>query len=225
MPRRQTVFVQDQIYHVLNKGVAGLPVFFSNRDYSRFLRLIDYYRFADTPTSFSHFLQTPSEVRQPILDSLQKKNNIQVEILAFCLMPNHFHLLIKQVKNNGILKFMSNVQNGYVKYINTKEKRAGPLFQAVFKAKWIETDEQLLHVSRYIHLNPVTAYLVKPEQLLKYSWFSLPFYLDRVYIKPSFLNTNIINNFFETHKSHQDFIYNQIDYQRELAKIKHLMLE
>ncbi len=140
-------------------------------------------------------------------------------------MPNHFHLLVKQVLEKGIVKFMGNIQNGYVKYINIKEERAGPLFQSTFKAKRIETDEQLLHVSRYIHLNPVTAYLVESEKIIEYPWSSLSSYLSNTSPKQSFINTEIINSFFKNQKNHKEFILNQVEYQRELAKIKHLILE
>lgn len=227
MPVRQTIFAQDQIYHIFNRGVASQTIFLSQRHYSRFLQLIDYYRFANTPVSFSHLMKTPTEIKQQVFENLIKENKLQIEVLSFCLMPNHFHLLLKQILEKGIVKFMGNVQNSYVKYLNIKEKRVGPLFQSAFKAKIIETEEQLLHVSRYIHLNPVTAYLIKQEKLIEYPWSSLSSYLNNnnIFPKKLFVNTKIINIFFKTQENHKEFIFDQVEYQRELAKIKHLVLE
>ena len=76
-----------------------------------------------------------------------------MEIICYCLMPNHLHLLLRQLMDGGISKFMSNFANSYTRYFNTKSKRKGPVFEGKFKAKRIETDEQLLHLSRHIHLN------------------------------------------------------------------------
>ncbi len=223
VPYRKTIFAQDQIYHVFNRGVASLPIFLSKAYHQRFIQLIEYYRFVNTPISFSHFIQIAKETKDQIIETLIKENIVHIEILAFCLMPNHFHFLLKQISDKGIIKFMSNLQNGYVKYLNIKGGRVGPLFQSAFKAKHIESDEQLLHVSRYIHLNPTTSYLVSKEKLSQYPWSSFPSYIgSSLYL---FVNTEIINSFFKDQEKHKEFIIDQIDYQRQLANIKHLVLE
>lgn len=228
MPYRQTVFAQDQIYHVFNRGVAKVPIFFSSRDYVRFLLLTDYYRFSNTPTSFSHLIKLPIEERQPLMDTLHKDNNLQVEILSFCLMPNHFHFLLKQKTEKGITNFMGNIQNSYVKYLNIKKGRTGPLFQSAFKAVRIDTEEQLLHVSRYIHLNPSTGYLIEPENLIEYPWSSLAFYSGNPFncLKNlSFVNPEMVLSLFKNGEDYKNFVFDQAEYQRELDKIKHLILE
>ena len=225
MPYRQTVFAPGEIYHVFNRGVARQPIFFSRNNYSRFIQLIDYYRFCQTPVSFSLLMNTPVEIRGEMLKSLIKENNLQAEILAFCLMPNHFHFLLKEVSEKGIANFMRYVQNGYAKYLNIKENRVGPLFQSMFKAVRIQSDEQLLHVSRYIHLNPSTEYLVKIEKLSEYSWSSLPVYLDTKHPDFSFVNPEPVLSFFKDNEKYKEFVLDQAEYQRELDKIKHLTLE
>lgn len=225
VPYRKTIFVQDQAYHTFNRGVARSPIFFSTQHYARFLQLVDYYRFANTPTSFSQLMKIPVETRQQIINGLRKENNLQVEILAFCLMPNHFHFLLKQIAEKGIINFMGNLQNSYVKYLNIREERVGPLFQSAFKAKRIETDEQLIHVSRYIHLNPSTDYLIEIEKLTEYLWSSLPSYLDSTSVYNSLIKSDIIINFFKNKNAYKEFIFDRAHYQRELAKIKHLILE
>lgn len=169
MPYRKVIFSNDEIYHVLNRGVAEASIFVSPKEYLRFLHLIDFYRFARPLLSFSHYNRLSQKGKEKFMENLKKKNSVLVEIFAYCLMSNHFHLLLKQIKNKGIPKMLANLQNGYARYFNLKHKRRGPLFQSMFKAIRVETDEQLLHVSRYIHLNPSSSYcpgkslgLVKP---------------------------------------------------------------
>lgn len=223
MPYRKSVIVSGEVYHVFNRGIAGMPVFSAIIHFRRFLDLINYYRFKDTPVSFSKLKKINNEARQNILDDLVKKKNQQVEILAFCLMDNHFHFLLKQVSDRGIVKFISNLQNSYAKYFNAKTKRSGPLFQPMFKTVRVITDEQLLHVSRYIHLNPATGYLVKIEELEAYPWSSLPCYLEL--LEYPFVDQGVISSLIKDRRKHKEFVLNQAKYQRELGKIKHLMLE
>lgn len=225
MPIRNIIFAPNEIYHVFNRGVAHLPIFHSVNHYLRFLQILDYYRFANTPVSFSQFMKVPLETRQQIMENLQKENNLLVEIIVFCLMPNHFHLLLKQVPEKGIITFMGNIQNSYVKYLNIKQGRVGPLFQSAFRAKRIETDEQLLHVSRYIHLNPSTSFIVEIDKLTEYLWSSLPFYFDSDSSNYNFISSQLVLEFFKKSNSYKEFIFNQAEYQRSLAFVKHLTLE
>ena len=220
MPLRKVLLTTNEFYHVLNRGVASLPIFRNVSDYKRFLSLIDYYRFSDANLSYSKFADFSSEER--IKFKNKNLNNPQVEILAYCLMQNHFHFLLQQVKDNGILKFMSSLQNAYSKYFNIKTDRNGPLSQGRFKAIWIENEEILLHISRYIHLNPSTSYLVNSENLTSYKWFSLPEYIEDV--QPLFTNTELILNTAGGIKNYKKFVFDQIDYQRKLDLIKHLFL-
>lgn len=191
----------------------------------RFLDLVYYYRFSNTPTSFSNLQKLPKEERSRLLERLESKKAINIEILAYCLMPNHFHFLLKQVTDNGISTFMRNLEDSYVKYFNIKNKRAGPLFQSMFKAVRIETDEQLLHVSRYIHLNPSTSYIVEPDELDNYQWSSLGVYLKKENNFRSFVNTETILSSFKGRKEYKEFVLDQAAYQKELDRIKHLILE
>lgn len=225
MPYRKTILAPDYIYHIFNRGVARLPIFSTTKDYSRFIELINYYRFINTSVSFSRFKKIPQPDREKILQELEKKNESGIQILTFCLMGNHYHFLIKQIGKSGITKFISNIQNGYAKYFNIKNDRSGPLFQPMFKGVMIETDEQLLHVSRYIHLNPSTGYLVKIEDLENYPWSSLGDYLKNTPLTYGFLNTDLIMGLIGSTDKYKKFVFDQADYQRELADIKHLILE
>lgn len=223
MPYRKVPLVTGEIYHVFNRGIARAPIFSTYSHFLRFLDLINYYRFQETPVSFSQFKEIEKAAREEIFNKLIREDKKYVEILAFCLMDNHFHFLLKQVAERGTAKFISNLQNAHAKYFNIKTERTGPLFQPMFKSVRIITDEQLLHVSRYIHLNPSTGYLVEIKDLEKYPWSSLTCYLEKK-SKYTFVNTEIILSLISKEK-YKEFVFDQADYQRELGKIKHLSLE
>lgn len=221
MPYRKTPLITDEIYHVFNRSVAGQTIFLQQNDYKRVLESIEFYMFKDTPLSFSHYRRLNSEERLKVMESLKEK---QITILAYCLMPNHFHFLLKQKQDNGIKNFIRNLQNSYAKYFNTKTDRNGALFQSMFKAVRIEDDEQLIHVARYIHLNPSTAYIIKnSNELENYPWSSYPQYLNLQ--TTGITETEEILGYFKSWKELKEFTLNQADYQRQLANIKHLILE
>lgn len=223
MPGRLTPLVNDQIYHVFNRGINHQPTFLNKIEYKRAKLVIDFYRFSNLPTKLSKFLTLSNDDRTKITENLRKENDKLIDILAYCIMPNHFHLLLRQLKDKGISKFLGNLQNSYTRYFNTKNERDGSLFLDQFKAKLITTDEQLIHVSRYIHLNPYTSYVVKDfDNLLQYSWSSLSEYLKK---KSEICELATIMSYFKTPNDYQKFIEDQADYQRQLHKIQHLALE
>jgi len=224
MPGRKIPLVTDQVYHILNRGIASQPVFLTKKNYQRMLEIILYYQNQNPSLSYSHFLRLPVNQRIEFLERLRNKEKFLVEIITLCLMPSHFHLLLKQSQENGISIFMSNLANSYTRYFNTQNKRIGHLFQGKFKSVMIETDEQLLHVSRYIHLNPYTSSIIKTLQELEgYSYSSLPEYLGQS--KTNFFQKEIILDQFKDIDSYKNFILNQAEYQKRLEQIKHLIME
>lgn len=212
MPSRVFAFANSYFYHVYNRGSEKKSIFESKRDYQRFIKIINYYQHLGPKPKFSHFSQF-----QTFKPELSKKI---VDIIAFCLMPNHFHLLLKQLTDNGITEFVSKVSNSYTKYYNTKYNRIGPLLQGEFKAVLVENDEQLVHLSRYIHLNPRVSLLVK--DLDSYEWSSYKEYLDQV---NGFCAKQEILSFFKNPQAYQKFVFDQIDYGEKLEQIKHQVLE
>lgn len=222
MADRRSPIVTGQFYHVFNRGVAGQPVFFNKRDYQQAMLTLSYYRFKDPPVKLSRFKELVLQQREDIFRSLESKNETLVKVVSFGLMPNHFHFLLYQDQDNGIFTFISQFTNSYTKYINTKNIRTGPLFGGVYRSVLIETDEQLIHVSRYIHLNPVVAYVTKKEELFNYPWSSLPDFLrggsSLVWAKP-------VLDHFSSAEDYKKFVEDQIDYGRQLEVIKHLTLE
>lgn len=223
MPYRKITLATDEIYHIYNRGVAKQPVFNENRDYIRATNLLNYYRFDKPHLRFSYFVRLTNTLKDSFWNNLQKTSQPLVEIISYCLMSNHFHLLLKQLKENGISIFMSNFQNSYAKFFNLKYQRPGPLYQSIFKAVRIENNDQFLHVNRYIHLNPSSSRLVEIDKLIEYPWSSFPFYLG--HIQSPFTKSGLVLDQFKSLEDYQKFVFDQADYQRKLNDIKHLILE
>lgn len=223
MPLRITPLVNDQIYHVFNRGIDHRPIFQKHWDYKRALETIDYYRNIKPPIKFSRFLILSNDRKNDIFTGF-KNGKKHVKILAYCLMPNHFHLLLKQVSDNGVSKFMANFQNSYARFINTKEERTGPLLMPQFKSVRIETENQILHVTRYIHLNPYTSFLIKKiEDIENYEWSSFKIYLDSK--EQDLIDKQEILPIFKIPQKFKEFTLDHADYQRKLRTIAHLLAE
>lgn len=223
MPRRKEIFANNYYYHVFNRGVAGISIFENRTDYKRLIKLFDYYRFYDVPLSYSAFYKLSTEEQKSVYNKMLKKQNPLVEILAFCLMPNHYHLLLKQLVTDGIKDYVTVIQNSYSKYFNIKYERNGPLWQSRYKAVRIDSDEQLTHVSRYIHLNPVTSYLIEKDEMTNYEWSSYPVYLG--INNSAFVSIEMILKMLGGRDKHERFVQDNSDYQRDLKRIKRLTFD
>ena len=185
MALRKTILANGEIYHALNRSVQGIPILRGKRECEIFLEAVRYYLQPEPPIKFS--LYRTSKNRAPI--NLDRK---LVTILNYCLMPNHFHFTLRQEEDNGIKKFFQRLSNSFAHYFNVKYKNRGPVFEGNFKVVRVENDEQLIHLSRYIHLNPVTTYLV--EHPIDYDYSSYRIYMGNEMsdiINPSV----VLNNF------------------------------
>jgi putative transposase len=186
---------------------------------------IKFYKTLNPPARYSKFLQLPAKQRADFWKEVKNKRDTDslVDLLCYCLMPNHFHFLLKQNTTDGILNFVRKFQISYTKYFNTKHNRLGPLLQGQFKAVRIQDENQLVHVSRYIHLNPYTSYVVSSlGRLMKYGWSSLSEYTKK---REDLCSTALVLSNFKSKRSYAEFVFNQADYQRKLAEIKHLVSE
>lgn len=223
MPSRKTILANDCYYHIYNRGANKANLFEEESDYIHALNLVKYYNCIDYPIRFSKFKLLHLDQRSEIWKRLDVSKKF-VDIVSFCLMPNHFHLLVMQKQDRGISKFMANFQNSYTKYFNIKYEHDGHLLQGQFKAKQIDSEELLLHLSRYIHLNPYSSHMVPDiDSLLEYKWSSMQEYLN----KKSFCicNKDILNNYFNSSTKHIQFLKNNSEYQRSLNEVKHLIFE
>lgn len=220
--KRKEPLVTGEIYHIFNRSIAEYQIFSSKGEFSRMLQGIEYYQF-DNLISLRHFLELNTTTKLGFKNKLTEiavSKSRLVEIIAYCLMPTHIHLLLKQNLDNGITKFIGNLLNSYSKYFNIKHKRKGPLWQSKFNNVLIKTDEQLLHLTRYIHLNPTSSGLAKkPEDWIFSSYRE---YLGWDDEKPicQYKDLMDINSI-----AYQKFVNDRISYQKELAKIKTLLLD
>lgn len=148
--------LNNEIYHIYNRGVEKRSVFTDERDYSRFMRNL--FEFNDANPVFNLGYRFFGNNSKP---PLSKPRKPLVEILAFCAMPNHFHLLVKQLTDRGVTEFMRKLGTGYTNYFNQRHTRVGSLFQGTFKASLVDKEPQLLYLPHYIHLNPLD--LTMPE--------------------------------------------------------------
>lgn len=224
MPGRKVPLVKDHYYHAYNRGVASQPIFFSKYHYERFWETMFYYQNTNPPVSYSFFKGLPKPKRASLLEQFRQKHDFEVEIVCACCMPNHFHFLLKQVTAHGIANFLSKLTNSYTRYFNVSQNRNGPILQGKFKSVLVETNSQLLHVSRYIHLNPYSSSIAKTlKELEKYPYSSYPEYLSQS--KSAYFQKTIILDQYKQSEDYHQFVSDQADYQRRLDQIKHLTLD
>ena len=215
---RKVPLVNGEVYHVFNRGLDGRETFGDEKAYRRMMLSIWFYLFDPNNLRLSHYLNLGEEYQRKVLNELILKTK-RVELFAYCLMKNHFHLLVKQLEDNGISKYLAVVQNSYTRYFNTRKKRKGALFENQFKAVHVVEDMQLLHVSRYIHLNPFTGKMVDSMgELRKYEWSSLPVYVGDMPDARRMLNTADVLGMVGSREDYWEFIQNQADYQRNLKE-------
>lgn len=149
--RRQTSFLVGEFYHIYNRGTDKRIIFTSEHDYRRFILLL-YLCNSVVPVNISVFLERGLSFLE--LFGVERGDTL-VDIGAFCLMPNHFHILLFEKDEGGISQFMKKLLTAYSMYFNAKYDRNGSLFEGPFKEKHIDVDEYLNWVFSYIHLNPI----------------------------------------------------------------------
>jgi len=153
-------YVLNSYYHIYNRGVEKRKIFLDKQDYSVFFSYLKTYLTPKDEKSLRAILssdESSPKDKDRSLKLLRLKNySSDLELLCYALLPNHFHLLVKQ-QDIVIDSFTNSLGTRYAMYFNRKYKRQGVLFQDVYKAVLVESDEQLLHLSRYIHLNPTKA--------------------------------------------------------------------
>ena len=176
-----------EFYHIYNRGVEKRTIFQNSSDYKRFLTLL-YIANSNQPLHIKDFgFITIEEIFK------QDRGEPLVAIGAYCLMPNHFHLLLTPLVDGGISKFMLKVQTGYSMYFNKKNDRVGAFFQGTFKSEHIDNDVYLKYIYAYIHLNPAklknSNWKTQPKSFLnqlkkfivEYSYSSLQEYISLDY--------------------------------------------
>lgn len=240
MPYRKEQFSNNELYHVTLRAIDDNLIFKDIDDYYR--GIFSIYEFND---SKSVTIQERRRVRKVFknkiyrgrtsIDFVDDRDRV-VDILCFCFMPNHIHLLLRQIKDNGTTEFMRKIGTGYGGYFNRRYARKGHVFQNAFDAVHIESDEQLKIVSAYIHTNPLSLIYPKwketriknPDEAINflenYRWSS---YLDCIGIKnfPSVTQRGLIVDLMNGSEGCKEFIKIWIEYKGELEEYSNLFLE
>lgn len=198
MPSRNAkkYYLPDTHYHVYNRGVNGMKIFRDQEDYAVYLNYLR--RHLD-----------PMPARDPSNRALVWLYD-DIELTAFCLMPNHFHLLFHQLNERALPLLMKSVNAAYSRYFNKKYNRYGPLFQGIYKASMIVDESYLQHISRYIHLNPA--------KYREYEWSSWPYYIGQKHAE--WLKCERILGMFDSLAQYINFHSDYIGYKKSLDDVK-----
>ncbi|OGJ03483.1 hypothetical protein A3G06_02735 [Candidatus Nomurabacteria bacterium RIFCSPLOWO2_12_FULL_46_14] len=152
---RKTPLAEREYYHIYSRGVEKRKVFMNSKDYQRFMALL-YIMNQNEPFKMENFLRDKQNNLKNIFN--QKREKTLVSILAYCLMPNHFHLILYEHTEGGISKFMGKLLTAYSMYFNTKYERSGPLFMHPFRSEHINNESQYMYIFSYLHLNPTSIF-------------------------------------------------------------------
>lgn len=215
---RKDPFITGEYYHIYNRGIDKRIIFKSNRDYERFIILL-YLANSNDSFRLEVILDRQHKKFSEIL--VLDKGDPLVSIGAWCLMTNHFHLLIRQEVDGGITKFMRKLGVGYSMYFNIKYQRQGALFGGLFKSKLIGVDDNYMrHLFGYIHINPLEINFPKWEDqinkplvdmkkfLESYRYSSYLDYLGEDRVEKNIINPKSFPDYFEDSRSFQDFVEN-----------------
>ena len=232
MPIQRPLLVNGEIYHIVVRAVEDSKLFRDEKDYLR--KIHNLFEFNDvSPTKWQYRQYYENRSRE-----IEKrvKRNLLSEILTFCLMPNHIHLLVRQLIDGGISKFMRKIGAGYGIYYNNKYKRSGHIFQGKYRAVHIKSDQQLQTVFVYIHANPVS--LIEPgwkEKGIKdidgainflenYKWSSYSDYLHKRNF-PSLTNREFLTETLGGTDSCRELVNNWLKYKKELVDFEKIAIE
>ena len=233
MPQKNTakIYVENGHYHVYNRGVEKRKIFLDEQDFTVFLHYLKQYLSPPQATGSSHSVTGLHLVRPRPIKTLHN----ELSLLAYCLMPNHFHLLLRQKTRDGMTKLLRRLCTSYCMYFNKKYQRVGTLFQGIYKAVLVDNEQYLLHLSRYIHLNPVFDRVAPCQgynackKPIEYPFSSYQNYLGKK--KANWLKSDIILSYFKTAQktslkdilSYQSFVEDYLEDSAEL--LGNLILE
>lgn len=209
---RQIHFATNHFYHIFNRGIEKRQIFPEEKDFLRFYTSL--FAFND-----SNFRAIEGLDVQTILRTHSEAvgSDPLVSIMSFCLLPNHFHLLVEQLTDDGISRFMHRLTSGYAHYFNKKYDRTGRLFEGPFKAVMVERDAQLEHLPRYIHLNALDHTDLKWREgkienwekakkfLDQYRWSSHHVFQGKPQLLP-IVQESVAKKMFETPSKYMEFL-------------------
>jgi putative transposase len=202
MPRVR--FGEREYFHVFNRGVEKRLIFMDDKDRWRFMTLLIVVRGDAVFNQISRLVSAVEHRRFDIafLKEILKKRH--VELVSFCLMPNHFHLILRESRDGGISKFMQRLADAYTKYFNLRHNRSGHLFGGKFQSVHIDRNEYLNYLSAYIHLNPKELRKWHGKEIY-YPWSSFQDFSKENRWGP-FLNSSVIRDQFKSGVEYQKFV-------------------
>lgn len=215
MPKRFEHFYKGGFYHLFNKSVDHRQVFNEGRTIALFKKILLYYNLGLSNQSYSKFIK--HNKNKKLFKKI--KNKRFFSCLAYCFMPNHFHFLIRQNTDESLSKVIRQVLISFTRTYNQFSNRCGPLFIPHFQAVEINNEHQLIHVSRYIHLNPYSSGQIENlSEICSCTLSSMPIYLGAY---DNLCEPKIILDIFGNNRqSYQAFVLEQAKYQRQLEVIK-----
>ncbi|MBU2219081.1 transposase [Patescibacteria group bacterium] len=217
---RKTPFVSGEYYHIYSRTILNVPEFRDNRNAERLAQSFLIANSTESTRAFQ-FLRNHEDATIEDAVEIAKTGEKLVDVLCYCIMPDHYHLLIKELKDNNISNFMRKCNISISKYVNIKNDRRGTLFESRFNSKHIDTNEYLLHLSLYIHLNPLDFISGREwrenklkdwpsakKKLFDYPWSSLKSYInENDNYKDSIISgTEIIKDQFKDVKEYELFL-------------------
>ncbi|MBI5613718.1 transposase [Candidatus Gottesmanbacteria bacterium] len=216
MPAKNSIkeYSSNSYYHLYNRGVEKRIIFDDSKDYNVFLLYLRQYLLPKDEAGLSAIIEDESSTQEEKNEArkLLRLNNFSdsISLSAYCFMPNHFHLLIYQTDDRSIDRFMNSLFTRYTMYFNSRHKRVGPLFQGLYKAVLVSSDEQLQHVTRYIHRNPSAILVPQYSSLKAYPYSS---YAEYVGFKHSeWVDTEKILAFFSgSRQKYEQFVEEKDD--------------
>jgi len=205
--------------HLYNRGVDKRVIFYDDIDRQRFIDSLRLARLSVSPSlSWLKKQIKGGKISSSDIKKLEEKYGPPLlDIISYSLMPNHFHFQVKELIEKGVSKFFRKLGTSYAMYFNVKYERVGRLFESQYKSVLIETDEQLMHLSRYIHINPINSSKINTSlaKLKTYPWTSLPDYLGTR--EQSFCNPSEVMAFFKSPDDYWRFLKGAIKEQEILS--------
>ena len=223
MPSKNTlkIYQAGGFYHLYNRGVNKMDIFTDREDYGVFLSYLKTYLLPKNTDKLYTIISNQKSTAKDKDTAIRELNlnNFygKIDLVAYCLMPNHYHMLVTQKETTGIEIFMKSLMTRYTQYFNKRHKRVGPVYQSRYKAVLVDTDAQLLHLTRYIHCNPERTVLFQQPS-------SYPIYLRKIkqdWVKPDFILQNFAKTGFNSYQSFVESKDSELEEQtfRTISKI------
>jgi putative transposase len=232
---RKEKFILGGYYHIYSRIILNTPEFKDKKNVNRLLQSFLLSNSTESSKAFDYLRNTENPSLKKALEIISRGKKL-VDVLCYSIMPDHYHLLLRERKENGISEFVRKCNISISKYINIRKERKGPLFESRFNSKYVKDNRYLLHLSVYIHLNALDVlsgrewrehklrpWLIKKKKLLNYPWSSLRSFLDENHKDLIISGTEIILDQFDDRREYELFLRDWSE--DELERINEVIFE